>query len=230
MVIVFITMMVTLVYRAGYLAFLEREFLQDQGQLRTDRVEKIHTNRAVILDRNGEPLAVSTPVISIWFDPERDKISMDRLTELAEITGVSENLLNSRIENGENKRFVYLARRISPGKAKAVENMQIGVRYETEYRRFYPAGAFAAHVVGMTGIDDGGQEGIELAMDENLRGSPGSKRVQRDRLGNVIRDLDFYVAPEFGKDVRLSIDLRLQFQAYRELLSAVKYHQAISGS
>ena len=230
MIIVFVTMMGALVYRAGYLAFLEREFLQDQGQLRTDRVEKIHTNRAVILDRNGEPLAVSTPVISIWFDPERDKISMDRLTELAEITGVSENLLNSRIENGENKRFVYLARRISPGKAKAVENMQIGVRYETEYRRFYPAGAFAAHVVGMTGIDDGGQEGIELAMDENLRGSPGSKRVQRDRLGNVIRDLDFYVAPEFGKDVRLSIDLRLQFQAYRELLSAVKYHQAISGS
>ena len=230
LVVIFVVMMVTLVYRAGFLAFSEREFLQHQGQSRTDRIEKIPTNRGVILDRNDELLAVSTPVISVWFDPKVDKIPMDRLAELAEVVGVSDRTLAQRITDGRNKRFVYLVRRISPKKAKAVERLQIGVRYETEYRRFYPAGAFAAHVVGMTGIDDGGQEGIELAMDENLSGTPGSKRVQRDRVGNVIRDLDFYIAPEFGMDVRLTIDLRLQFQAYRELLSAVKYHQAISGS
>ena len=220
-----------LVGRSSYLAVTEREFLQNQGEARATRVAEIRAHRGVISDRNGDPMAVSTPVVSVWTDPSVDRLDARELVLVAELLDRPVDGLMKRLERSKHTQFVYLARRVSPAIARSLRSLEIpGIRFKHEYRRFYPSGEISAHVVGRTDIDDVGQEGIELSMDHVLRGVPGSKRVLTDRRGQRVRDLDFYDAPDFGDDVELSIDLRLQFLAYRELKSAVEHSGARSGS
>ncbi|MCH2354357.1 MAG: penicillin-binding protein 2, partial [Pseudomonadales bacterium] len=231
LIVVFTFALLGLVGRSSYLAVTEREFLQNQGEARATRTAEIRAHRGVISDRNGDPLAVSTPVVSVWTDPSVDRLDTRELVLVAELLDRPVDGLMKRLERSKHTQFVYLARRVSPAIARSLRSLEIpGIRFKHEYRRFYPSGEISAHVVGRTDIDDVGQEGIELSMDHVLRGVPGSKRVLTDRRGQRVRDLDFYDAPDFGDDVELSIDLRLQFLAYRELKSAVEHSGARSGS
>ena len=231
LIVVFTFALLGLVGRSSYLAVTEREFLQNQGEARATRTAEIRAHRGVISDRNGDPLAVSTPVVSVWTDPSVDRLDTRELVLVAELLDRPVDGLIKRLERSKHTQFVYLARRVGPAIARSLRSLEIpGIRFKHEYRRFYPSGEISAHVVGRTDIDDVGQEGIELSMDHVLRGVPGSKRVLTDRRGQRVRDLDFYDAPDFGDDVELSIDLRLQFLAYRELKSAVEHSGARSGS
>ncbi len=221
----------------GRLVFLQAlddaEFLQEQGEKRTIRNVAIPAHRGAITDRNGEPLAVSTPVISLWVDPRKVDWDKKDIALLAEKLSVSSSELQKRFElNSELGRgFMYLRRHLSPSEADAVMALEVGgVKREVEYRRFYPAGEVAAHITGFTGISDNGQEGMELAFDDWLTGKEGRKQVLKDLKGQVVRNLQQLESAEPGKDLALSIDLRLQYIAYRELKTAVKRHGAKSGS
>ena len=217
--------------RVAWLTFLEKDFLQDEGDARSLRTETLRSYRGVIEDRNGEPLAVSTPVVAVWTDPSRQRIGLEGLARIAPHLGIAAERLNAQIEANREKSFVYLKRRVPWDTAERIRQLRIeGLEFQREYRRYYPAGEAAAHVVGMTNIDDMGLEGVELSFDPLLRGKHGEKLVLKDRLGNIIRDLDFHSAPRMGQNLALSIDLRLQYAAYRELKSAVVAHGAQSGS
>ena len=217
--------------RVAWLTFLEKDFLQDQGDARSLRSETIPSYRGVIYDRYGEPLAVSTPVVAVWTDPARHRVKMPELERLAPHLGVDAQRLDQRIEAHRDKSFVYLQRRVPWATAERIRKLRIeGLEFQREYQRYYPAGETAAHLVGMTNIDDVGLEGIELSFDHVLRGRHGRKLVLKDRLGNIVRDLEFQAAPRMGQDLALSIDLRLQYAAYRELKNAVAGHGARSGS
>ena len=217
--------------RAAFLTVTdEREFLRGQGEARAVREVEIPVHRGMIFDRNGEPLAVSAPMRYVWLDPELAQLETADLVRLAGALGLDQEVLERRIAAG-GRRFAYLARRVSPEAAERVTALGIdGVRIGRSSHRFYPAGETSAHVVGRTDIDDVGQEGIELALDGVLTGSPGAKRVLRDRTGRAVRNLAYLRAPERGEDVHLSLDLRLQFLAYRELKATVQYHGASAGS
>lgn len=207
------------------------EFLQGQGDARSVRTELIPAYRGVITDRHGEPLAVSTPVVSLWANPTELRASAVEVAALAKALKVSEADLRSRLERFQNKEFIYLKRNMPPQEAEHIlANRWRGVYGRTEYQRFYPAGEVTAHLVGFTNIDERGQEGIELAYNEWLSGHSGSKRVLKDRKGRVIKDDGQLKAPVPGKDINLSIDLRLQYLAYRELKQAVAEHRAAAGS
>ena len=205
------------------------EFLQEEGAARTLRSETLSAYRGVITDRNGELLAVSTPVKAIYANPQL--ISNHQIPALAKSLDVTEASLNKKLNLYKNKQFVYLARHIKPSKADSIlSNKFSGVFAETEYRRFYPAGEFAAHVVGFTDIDDRGQEGVELALDHWLAGSEGKKKVIKDLKGNIVKDLGLLEAPKAGGDVQLTLDLKLQYLAYRELKKSIAELGAKSGS
>ena len=224
-----------LIWRVLSLQVLDTErghdFLQGQGDARTIRTEHIPAYRGVISDRNGEPLAVSTPVASIWINPRHLKNEMTRWPELAAAVGMSTKALKKKLANNSRRGFVYLRRHMSPQQAAEVLALGIkGVNVQREYKRYYPAGEVAAHIVGFTNIDDQGQEGMELAFDSWLRGESGSKRVLKDLHGNIFRDIDQAKVARSGKDLVLSIDMRLQTLAYRELKAAMKRVQAKSGS
>ena len=222
---------VALVGRAAYVQLVDADFYQRQGEARFVREIPIPTSRGMITDRNGEPVAVSTPVESVWGNPQELLRDPDRLPELAQALGVPLDALSSRLSQRADKEFVYLKRRINPDQAKAILAHEIpGVFSQREFRRFYPQGEAMAHVLGFTNIDDRGQEGLELAFDEWLRGKPGSKRVIRDRHGRIVENIDLVRAAEPGKDLTLSIDRRIQFLAYRELRNALATHKASSGS
>ena len=228
---VFELVLLALVGRSGFLAVTERKFLQNEGEARATRIAEIRAHRGIISDRNGDPLAVSTPMVSVWMDPSVDRLDDRDLEVVAELLERPADRLKKRLEESNQRRFVYLARGVGPAVASSLVSLAIpGIRFKNEYRRFYPSGEISAHVVGRTDIDDVGQEGVELSMDHVLRGEPGSKRILKDRKGQRIRDLDFFDAPDFGDDVELSIDLRLQFLAYRELKAAVEHSGARSGS
>ena len=208
----------------------EREFLLGQGEARSVRNEIMPAHRGVIYDRHGEPLAVSTPAVSIWYDPTRPLADAE-LRRLATALAFEPARLQQRLDRHRQRSFMWLQRRVSPQRAAAVAALQLpGVGFRREYQRFYPAAETTAHLLGVTNIDDEGIEGVELAFDEALRAVPGHKKVLRDRLGNNIKDLDYGAAPRFGRDLFLSIDLRLQYFAYRELKAAVVSHGAQSGS
>jgi len=220
-----------LVGRVFHLTLLEKEFLQDQGDVRSIREEIISAHRGVIYDRQGEPLAVSTPAVAVWADPSRKMLAAADIERLAPLLETSPQALAERLQARRGKSFVYLKRRVSWSLAERVKALGIeGLHFRSEYRRYYPAAETAAHVVGITNMDDVGLEGVELAFDERLRGRHGRKIVLKDRLGAVIRDLDYVAAPRLGQDLSLSIDLRLQYLAYRELKDAVLGHGAASGS
>jgi cell division protein FtsI (penicillin-binding protein 3) len=217
--------------RVLYLQLVSQDFLAEQGDNRHLRTVQISAHRGLITDRYGEPLAVSTPVDSIWANPKEMKSSLDRLPELAAALGLDAEWLARRVTSNLGREFVYLRRHLAPAQAANVLSLGIpGVSSLREYRRYYPAGEVVGHVVGFTDVDDVGQEGLELAFDYWLAGEPGSKRILQDRLGRIIGDVELIKESRPGRTLRTSLDLRLQYLAYRELKAAVSETQAKSGS
>ncbi len=207
-----------------------REFLQSQGAMRSVRTAEIPAYRGVISDRRGEPLAVSTPVVSIWANPQVLKLS-ERHGELAQALGMDLQELQDKLARYDSKQFMYLRRHWVPVEARAVlEKRFEGVHGEREYRRFYPAGEVAAQLVGFTNLDGQGIAGLELAYNEWLQGAPGKKRYIKDLHGEVVRDIGVLESARPGRDLTLSIDLRLQTLQHRELQRAVTSLGATSGS
>jgi cell division protein FtsI (penicillin-binding protein 3) len=222
---------VTLIGRAAYVQIINSDFYQRQGEARYLRELPIATSRGMITDRNGEPLAVSTPVESIWVNPQELLRNSDRIPELARALELPSDDLGARLSQKSDKEFMYLKRRINPDKAHAVLALKIpGVFSQREFRRFYPQGEAMAHVLGFTNIDDRGQEGLELAFDDWLRGKPGSKKVVRDARGAIVESVDLVKPAEPGKELTLSIDRRIQFLAYKELRNALVTNKAAAGS
>ena len=217
--------------RILFLQLVNKDFLTAQANDRHLRTVQISAHRGLITDRNGEPLAVSTPVDSIWANPQLLKPELDRLPELAKVLGQDDDWLARRVTSNLEREFVYLKRHLKPNESELVLKLGLpGVGALREYRRYYPAAEVVGHVLGFTDVDDAGQEGLELAFDHWLKGDNGSKRVVQDRLGRVIEDVELVSAPRPGRDLRTSIDLRLQYLAYRELKRAVTESNARSGS
>ncbi len=207
--------------RILYLQLVDRDFLAEQANDRHLRTVQISAHRGSLTDRYGDPLAVSTPVDTIYANPKELKSALDRLGELATALDLDDEWLARKITSNLDREFVYLERRVAPAKAQRVLDLDLpGVGTIREYRRYYPAGEVTSHVVGFTDIDDLGQEGIEAAFDHWLKGEPGSKQVLQDRRGQAI-DVELLRAARPGRDLRTSIDLRLQYLAYRELKAVV---------
>ncbi len=216
--------------RAAYVQVFNNEFFQKQGEVRFARTLELPANRGRILDRNGLILASSVPAPSIWAIPEdieRDKVKLAQLAKLLEMPLAE---LNKKLED-EDKTFVWLKRQVDESVAMQIAALGIkGVYSRKEYKRQYPEGEAAAHVVGFTSIEDNGQEGMELAFNKQLAGKAGSRRVIKDRLGRVVEDIGDATAPVDGKDMQLSIDSKVQFFAYQKLRDAVLEHKAKAGS
>jgi len=220
-----------LIVRLVQLQLVQTEFLQDQSERRVVRDYSIDAYRGMVTDRNGEPLAVSTRVNSIWLNPKLILEERVDLSQLAPHLNLSSAELSAKVKSQAQKEFIYLQRHISPLKAEKIAQLKLkGVGLEQEYKRFYPAAEVTSHVVGFTNIDEQGIEGVELAYNDWLSGEQGKGRAIKDRLGMLVKDLGVVKAAESGKDITLSIDLRLQYQAYRELKAAVQQHGAKSGS
>ena len=217
--------------RAVQLQLVQHGFLASEGAARYMRVAAIVAHRGTITDRYGEALAVSTPVDSVWVNPRELAGNTEQLPRLAQILKVSRQELARRVSTGTDRDFMYLARGLQPADARKVRALQInGVNLAREYRRYYPAGEVAGHVLGFTDVDDTGQEGVELAFDHWLGGENGSKRVIQDSQGNRVEDVESISPVRPGRELRLSIDLRIQYLAYRELKAAVRDNRARSGS
>ena len=217
--------------RILYLQLVDKDFLTEQADDRHIRTVQIPTHRGSLTDRYGEPLAVSTPVDSIYANPKELKAALDRLGELAAALEQDDEALARRITSNLEREFVFLERRVAPAKAQRVLELGLpGIGTVREYRRYYPAGEVTSHVVGFTDIDDKGQEGLEAEFDHWLRGEPGSKRVMQNRRGQVFDDVELLKAARPGRDLRTSIDLRLQYLAYRELKAVVGDSNARWGS
>ncbi len=228
---VFALVATTLVARAVHLQVLDKDFLNQQADTRHLRTERISAHRGTITDRHGEPLAISTPVDSIWANPKEFAAAVDRIPELARALGVDSQMLMRRVTRSMEKEFLYLKRHLSPEQAQQVLALKLpGINVQREYRRYYPASEVTGHLVGFTNIDDEGQEGLELAFNHWLAGESGAKRVLKDRLGRSIENVASIRPPHHGKDLRTSIDLRLQYLAYRTLKTAINSYQARSGS
>src|SRR5690606_11368445 len=220
-----------LVVRAVDLQVVRTDFYQEQGDARYLRDIPIPVSRGTIFDRNGEPLAVSTPVQSIWANPPVVLQHADRIPELAAALDLDADSLTRKLTQRSDREFYFLKRHLNPDDAEAVLALDIpGVASQREFRRYYPNGEVLAHVLGLTNIDDRGQEGLELAFDDWLAGKPGSKRVIRDRLGHVVENVELLHEAQPGRDLTLSIDRRIQYVAYRELKAAILEHGAASGS
>jgi len=233
-VLVLAGMLALLVWRVLSLQILDLErgyeFLQDQGAQRSMRTAEIPAYRGVISDRRGEPLAVSTPVVSIWGNPQV-LAGSERIPELAEALGMELGELQDKLERYRDKQFMYLLRHQIPARAREILDRGIpGVSGEREYRRFYPAGEVAAQLVGFTNVDGNGIAGLELAYNDWLQGTPGKKRYIKDLHGEVVRDIGVMQPAQPGKDLTLSIDLRLQYVQHRELQRAVNALGAESGT
>jgi cell division protein FtsI (penicillin-binding protein 3) len=217
--------------RILYLQLVNKEFLAAQANDRHLRTVEISAHRGSLTDRDGEPLAVSTPVDTIVGNPRDLKDALDRIGELADATGQDEDSLARRVTSNLGRDFVYLQRHLSPGKAEQVMALGLpGVSTMREYHRYYPEGEVVGHLLGFTDIDDHGQEGLEAEFDQWLRGENGSKRVLQDRLGHVIGDVELIAEARPGRDLKASIDLRLQYLAYRELKAMVMDTRARSGT
>jgi cell division protein FtsI (penicillin-binding protein 3) len=228
--IVVMGMFALLAGRAFYLQGMQNAFLQAKGEARYGRVIEMPASRGTVKDRNGQLLAISTPVESIWTSPEDFEIEEAQVQALAKALAMEAAEVRQKIAR-KDRQFVYLKRQISPDQAAKVMALRIpGIFQQREYRRYYPAGEVMAHVVGFTGIEDGGQEGIELAAQDRLAGKPGSRKVIKDRKGRVVEDVEAMRPPRDGEEVELAIDQRLQFLAHRELKSAVELHRAKGGS
>jgi cell division protein FtsI (penicillin-binding protein 3) len=204
-----------LVWRAVDLQVVNKSFLQGQGDARYLREVADPAHRGMITDRYGEPLAISTPVDSVWAVPQVLAQARESWSRLAKVLGIKKDVLVRLLASKRDKEFVYLKRRVSPDVAGKVMALKIpGVALAPEYKRFYPAGEVAAHVVGFANVDDVGQEGMELVYNDYLKGVPGVKRVIKDRFGRIVENVERISEPEPGKNITLSIDRRLQYLAY----------------
>src|SRR5579863_4284322 len=220
-----------LIYRAVNLQLVDHGFLAKQGDARFSRVLQIAAHRGTVTDRYGEPLAVSTPVDSIWVNPGELALADEQIPRLASALGLDRQDLARRITSNLDHEFLYLARHRQPAEAAEIKALSIpGVYTSREYRRYYPAGEVTGHLLGFTNVDDAGQEGLELAFDHWLAGEPGAKRVIQDRYGRIVEDVESIRPTRPGRDLVLSIDLRIQYLAYRELKAAVRDQRARAGS
>ncbi len=231
LVVIFIAVTGLMLWRAFYLQILNNDFLRNHGDARSLRTVTIPAHRGMITDRNNEPLAISTPVDSIWVTPREVLEQEEHLPQLAAMLETRADELRQVLTDRLGREFLYLKRHVSPDLARRVNDLGMkGVHLRREYKRYYPAGEVASHLVGFTNVDDSGQEGVELAFDHWLRGTPGEKRVLKDRLGRVVQNVESIQPARPGKDLHLSIDRRVQYLAYRELKSAVQRHGARGGS
>ena len=222
-----------LLVRAVYLQVIDTEYLQQQGNARYLRIQTEQPTRGMILDRHGQPLAISTPVDSIWMHPGTILQQQGEYSyaQLAEMLGMTRDGLLERANAKASKQFVYLKRQVPPKLADQIDALNIpGINRERGYKRFYPAGPVVGHLLGFTNIDNVGQEGAELAFDSVLRGKPGRTRVLRDNTGRVVEYVERLDQIEDGESVRLSIDARIQYLAYRQLQAAAKQHGALNAS
>ncbi|SEG70821.1 peptidoglycan D,D-transpeptidase FtsI family protein [Marinobacterium lutimaris] len=209
----------------------DQAFLQSQGDARSLRTMLLPAHRGLITDRNGDPLAVSAPVATIWADPKMTNVADTNLRQLAQLLDMPREELLRDLNRDRERRFLYLKRQVTPELAKSVSALNIaGIHVDQEYKRYYPAAEVATHLVGFTNVDGEGQEGLELAYNDWLRGEPGRKLVMKDRTGRTIKHIRSLAPAQPGKDLALSIDLRLQYLAYRELKDAVNTHKADSGT
>ncbi|NMG28866.1 peptidoglycan D,D-transpeptidase FtsI family protein [Aromatoleum evansii] len=218
-----------LIGRAMYLQGVNNEFLQAKGESRYARVLEVPATRGRVTDRHGDMLAVSTPVRSIWAIPTDVNLTPPDARKLAGLLEMDVQELNRRLAAGRD--FVYLKRQLSPETAQQIADLKLaGIHQQQEYRRYYPGGEVMAHVLGFTGVDDKGQEGVELAFDGTLAGKPGARRVIRDRRGQIIEDVEAIRAPRDGQDLALSIDAKIQYLAYSALRQAMQTHKAKAGA
>lgn len=216
--------------RAFYLQGMNTQFLQAKGEARFTRVVDMPASRGPVLDRNGVPLAISTPVESIWASPSEADFSPEEVRALARATGMDAKEIEAKLKD-DDKNFVWLKRQLSPEQAARVMALKIpGVFQQREFRRYYPQGEVMAHVIGFTGLDDNGQEGIELAQQGWLVGQAGSRRVIKDRKGRIVEDIQNLRAPKDGNALTLTIDNRLQYLAHKELKDAVAANKAKGGA
>jgi len=217
--------------RAVHLQVFNTEFLNQQADTRHLRTERISAHRGAITDRNGEPLAISTPVDSVWVNPKEFASAVDKVPALAGALDIDSQSLMRRITRAPDKEFVFLKRHLSPDQADRVMSLKLpGINIQREYRRYYPSGEVTGHLVGFTSIDDEGQEGLELAFNHWLSGESGAKRVLKDRLGRSVENVASIKPPRPGKDLRSSIDLRLQYVSYRTLKAAIQQFRADAGT
>jgi len=222
---------VTLVWRAVCLQVLDKQFLLSQGEARHLRIVPLSAHRGVIQDRNGEPLAVSTPVESVWVNPQVLAGEQQRIPELAALLSLDAGKVRHKLASRADREFMWLDRYLEPALAEKVAALEIpGVYLQREYRRYYPGGEVTAHIIGFTNIDDVGQEGLELAYEDWLGGEPGSKRVIKDGKHHIIEDVESISRPRPGKDLQLRIDRRIQYLAYRELKAVMNEHKARAAS
>lgn len=219
-----------LIGRSVYLQSTHKQFLQQKGDARYSRTLTLPSHRGMITDRNGEPLAISTPVESIWASPPDLQMSQEQVNQLAKLLDLKAENISKKLANNP-REFVYIKRRIPPELARQVMSLKIpGIFMQREYRRYYPAGEMSAHLVGFTGVDEVGREGFELAAQDWLSGTEGSRRVIKDRQGRIVEDLVAVKVPQDGKDLVLSIDRRIQYLAHRELAKAVETNKAKAGA
>jgi len=215
--------------RSVYLQGFHNDFLQQKGDARYSRVVEVPAHRGMITDRHGDPLAISTPMDSVWASPSDVAADAGQLRRLAHLLDTNAGNLKERLFD-TSREFVYLKRQLPPDQARQVAALGIpGVSLQHEYRRYYPGGEVTAQLLGFTDVDDNGREGIELALHDVLRGKPGSQRVIKDRRGHIVEDVASLRAPKEGSDVALSIDSKLQFIAFREIKQAVIGQQAKAG-
>ncbi|MGE5524470.1 MAG: peptidoglycan D,D-transpeptidase FtsI family protein [Rhodospirillaceae bacterium] len=220
---------VGLMGRAIYLQGLNNDFLRQKGESRYSRVIELPATRGMIVDRNNEPLAISTPVESVAASPGDVTLTNEQAARLARLLETDVAELRRKLAD-DKREFVYLKRQLPPELAARVVEMNIpGIFLQREYRRYYPAGEVMAHLLGFTDIDDKGQEALELAFNDTLTGKAGSRRVIKDRLGHIVEDVDSIRTPQNGARLQLSIDAKIQYLAFRELKKAVIDHRAKAG-
>ncbi|MCL5425020.1 MAG: penicillin-binding transpeptidase domain-containing protein [Gammaproteobacteria bacterium] len=219
-----------LIGRITLLQVIDRPFLQSQGDARTLRHEAIPAHRGMITDRNGEPLAISTPVVTLWANPQELPDDAIQRIVLAQALGMTLDDFESRVARFSEREFMYLRRQMTPAAAQQILNLRTpGVYPQREYKRYYPAGEVAAQLLGVTNVDDIGQEGLELSYQPYLAGHPGQRRVINDRRGRLVRELGVIRDAQPGGELTLAIDQRIQYMAYRELRAAVAEHEADGG-
>ncbi len=217
-----------LIGRSLYLQGFQNSFLQKKGESRYERTIEISATRGRILDRHGDALAVSTPVKSIWAIPEDAKLTPHQARELAQFLEMDVRELNAKLAS--DRDFVFVKRQLPPDVAEKIAALGLpGIHEQKEYRRFYPAGDVVAHMLGFTGVDNAGQEGVELAMESQLAGRPGSRRVIKDRRGDIVEDVESIRSPQEGKDVTLALDSKVQYLAYTALKQAIAENKAKAG-
>lgn len=227
----FVLFVGVLIWRLADIQIINPDFLRNQGDARHLREVPVAAHRGMIMDRNGEPLAISTPVNSVWLNPQVTDPTDPSIAAMARLLGLDAEQIKNKVLLNPGREFVYLKRRITPDLAQQIQQLNIaGVALQREYKRYYPAGEVTAHVLGFTNIDDVGQEGLELTYDAQLTGVPGLKRMVRDSHGNYVEGGEQLKPAKDGRNLQLSLDLRLQYLTYQALKKAVNKHQASSGS